>query len=336
MKKLLAISVALGCSFSFALSEPVHAFDYRQLFQSYLDGQIKGGNETQNATKLNINQRQAQLEQEIEAGVKTGQITSAEETELRNELVQIAHHEAEFLKDGTLQDPEVVKLLEEMNLLSSKINSFMTNSSTTGTGNLSHDEWFRKYGSKPNSKGYLPNAPLRQAHIDSMQAELDGNIQDALSAGYISWNESRDFQNRLNQIKNDEIIYLKDGRVDYSEEQKLLSSLRNLRHDFNEKTGYRYGYRDGRSSSHRGYRDHRNRRRRIAQKPLLHQRIAAGISQGKISRSEARELYSLENKIHNLESQLRGNHNYSFEQQKNMFKELEQLTETIDKKLLGI
>ena len=251
---------------------------------------------------------------------------------MRNELTQIAHHEAEYLKDGVLQDPEVVKLLEEMNILSAKINSYMTNTSSTGTGNLSHDEWFRKYGSKPTSTGYLPNAPLRKAHIDSMQAELDGNIQDALSSGYISWNESREFQNRLNRIKNDEMNYLKDGRIDYSEEQKLLGSLRSLKHDLNEKSGYRYGYRRRHGKSYR-YQHHR---RRTAQKPILHQRIANGLAQGKISRTEARELYNLESQIHSLETRLRGNHKYTFEQQRNMFRELEQLTETIDKKLLGI
>ena len=131
--KHLALSLTLTCTVSLALSQPVQAFDYRQLFQSYIDNQLKGNTtETQNATKLNINQRQAQLEQEIDAGVQTGQITLAEQTELRNELTQIAHHEAEYLKDGVLQDPEVVKLLEEMNILSAKINSYMTNTSSTG------------------------------------------------------------------------------------------------------------------------------------------------------------------------------------------------------------
>ncbi|HMO23109.1 MAG TPA: hypothetical protein PKC98_19275, partial [Candidatus Melainabacteria bacterium] len=186
MTNRLLISLTIASAFAVSTT-PAIALDYKELFRNYLDATLKGNSlgpdQAQSVTKTNLNNRQAELEQNIEAGVKTGQLTLAEESELRNDLVQIAHHESEYLADGTLQDPEVVKLLDELNFLSSKIKAYMENSATTGTGNLSHDEWFRKYGGRQNRGGVLENAVLRKAHIDSMEAEIDSAISQALSEG---------------------------------------------------------------------------------------------------------------------------------------------------------
>lgn len=334
MKNRLLLSLTIASVFAVSLT-PASALDYKELFRNYLDATLKGNSlspdQAQSVTKTNLNNRQAELEQNIEAGVKTGQLTPSEESELRTDLVQIAHHESEYLADGTLQDPEVVKLLDELNFLSSKIKAYMENSATTGTGNLSHDEWFRKYGGRQNSGGVLKNAELRKAHIDSMQAEIDSAISQALSEGRISWNESRDYQNTLNKIRNDELIYLKDGRIDYDEEHNLLTALRELRSKINATSGYGYGY----NSRHRGHGYGRNHGRQ-RQAPIINQRIADGITRGKLSRAEASELYRKENRIHSIETELRNSPNLSFSKQRELFREMEDLTRSIDQKLLGI
>lgn len=332
MKNRLLLSLTIASVFAVSLT-PASALDYKELFRNYLDATLKGNSlspdQAQSVTKTNLNNRQAELEQNIEAGVKTGQLTPSEESELRNDLVQIAHHESEYLADGTLQDPEVVKLLDELNFLSSKIKAYMENSATTGTGNLSHDEWFRKYGGRQNRGGVLENAVLRKAHIDSMQAEIDSAISQALSEGRISWNESRDYQNTLNKIRNDELIYLKDGRIDYDEEHNLLTGLRELRSKINATSGYGYS---ARNRGH-GYGRHHGRHR---QAPIINQRIADGIARGKLSRAEASELYRKENRIHSIETELRNSPNLSFSKQRELFREMEDLTRSIDQKLLGI
>lgn len=350
MKNRLLLSLSIVSVIAVSAT-PVHALDYKELLRNYLDSTLKGNNlspdQAQAVTKTNLNNRQAELEQNIEAGVKTGQLTPTEETELRNDLNQIAHHESEYLADGTLQDPEVVKLLDELNFLSSKIKAYMENSATTGTGNLSHDEWFKKYGGRQNRGGVLENAELRKAHIDSMQAEIDSSISQALSEGRISWNESRDYQNTLNKIRNDELIYLKDGRIDYDEEHNLLTSLRELRSKINSTSGYGYqnrhrgrgyGYGSGnRKGNGNGYGyGHSRHHSRNSQTPLINQRIADGISRGKLSRPEASELYRKENRIHSIETQLRNSPNLPFNKQRELFREMEDLTRSIDQKLLGI
>ena len=330
MKFQFALSLTVSSLLSISAALPADAIDFQELLRSYVDRQVnKNTNNTQAVVKTNINNRQAQLEQEIEAGVKTGQITSDEETELRNDLVQIAHHEATYLQDGTLQDPEVVQLLNEMNALSSKIQSYLTNKTTTGTGNLSHDAWFRKYAGKPQGTGNgpLPNAELRRAHIDAMQAELDSKIQTGVKSGYITWDDSREYLNTLNRIKQDEMSYLRDGHIDYSEEQKLLSSLRELRRKVNQDGGYAHDRR-GRKERYRG-RWHASRQ---SQKPILHQRIANKLAAGQISRSEAYRLYAKERQINELENKLRSG-GYTFQQERVMYRELEQLTKNIEDQL---
>lgn len=326
MKNKVALSLAISTIFTFGSNQAAEAVDFQGLLRSYVEKKLgRGGNsQTQQVVKTNINNRQAKLEQEIEAGVKTGQITAEEEKELRNQLVQIAHHESTYLQDGVLQDGEVIKLLAEMNALSQKIQSYLTNKTTTGTGNLSHDEWFRKYGSKPATeadKKPLPNAELRKAHIDTMQAELDSKIQDAVASGYLSWDQARTYLNDLNKIKTDEMNYLRDGYISYTEEQNLLNALRVLRRNVDLKTGYQ--------------RNNTWHAVRKAQQPILHQRIANKLSDGKITRQEAYTLYKQESEIHSLEQKLRNGSNLTFEQERDLYRKLDQLTNALESKLAG-
>ncbi|MBZ0185100.1 MAG: hypothetical protein K8F91_02535, partial [Candidatus Obscuribacterales bacterium] len=67
----------------------------------------------------------------------------------------------------------------------------------------------------------------------------------------------------------------------------------------------------------------------------LYQRIADGVATGKINRSEANTLFDMESRIHGLETQLRSTTTGDFERQRLMFRELEQLTGSIDQNLAG-
>lgn len=60
------------------------------------DGQYAGGN----SPWQNINQRQAQLDQRIDAGVRSGQLTRAEATRLRAEFQQIVRLEDRYRRNG--------------------------------------------------------------------------------------------------------------------------------------------------------------------------------------------------------------------------------------------
>ncbi|MDZ4371025.1 MAG: hypothetical protein U1C74_06345 [Phenylobacterium sp.] len=66
-----------------------------QISNQRQDGQRAGGDRWQN-----INQRQAQLDQRIDLGVRNGQLTRAEAVRLRGEFQQIARLENEYRRNG--------------------------------------------------------------------------------------------------------------------------------------------------------------------------------------------------------------------------------------------
>lgn len=67
-----------------------------------------------------INQRQAQLDQRIDAGVRSGRLTRSEANKLRSEYNGIARLEAKYRRDG-LSVRERLDLDKRFNALSRKI-----------------------------------------------------------------------------------------------------------------------------------------------------------------------------------------------------------------------
>ena len=68
---------------------------------------------------------------------------------------------------------------------------------------------------------------------------------------------------------------------------------------------------------------------------VLYQRIANGLAAGRINRTQANDLFKMENRIHDLESQLRSQSGSNFDRHRMMYNELEQLSRSIDTTLGG-
>src|SRR5688572_16365435 len=92
------------------------ALDWQDLLRGYLDS--RGGVSTadQASLKQGINARQAQIETEIDAGVASGQLTKAEEAELRADLNRVAQMEGGFLVDGNFTNVEAQSVIDELTL----------------------------------------------------------------------------------------------------------------------------------------------------------------------------------------------------------------------------
>ena len=69
----------------------------------------------------NINQRQAQLDQRIDQGVRNGSLTRYEAASLRSEFQGIARLESRYRRTGGLQGWERVDLERRFDILSAKI-----------------------------------------------------------------------------------------------------------------------------------------------------------------------------------------------------------------------
>ena len=65
----------------------------------------------------------------------------------------------------------------------------------------------------------------------------------------------------------------------------------------------------------------------------LHQKISNSLAAGKINRAEANDLFKIEMRMHDLETKLRKNVIGSFDQNRAMFKELEQLNDAVTRKV---
>ena len=114
MKKLLAIAVAAG---ALAIAAPASA----QVWQS-------------------INQRQAQLDQRIDAGVRDGSLTRAEAVRLRGQFNDLARLEASYRASGGLDMRERADLDRRFDSLSAQIR-FQRNDDQNRGGYGRGDEW---------------------------------------------------------------------------------------------------------------------------------------------------------------------------------------------------
>lgn len=172
----------------FLLSPVASANDYLDLLKSYLGTRGGAQSQTQEMVKTNINTRQAQLETEVQAGVNSGQLSSAEEQDLRSELNRIAAAEGSFLADGKLDNWEVQTLLDDLSGFSRRLDTYLTNSDTAKAASGSYnrgrgyyDTW-RRHG---RTDEVVTNQSQLQASVDARQAQLDSALEQGLNSGYI-------------------------------------------------------------------------------------------------------------------------------------------------------
>lgn len=322
-KKALALSVGLLIASPLTAS----AADFESLLRNYLGS---GGNNNvaanQNLIKSNISTRQAQLESQISSGVIAGQLTPAEERDLRAELNRIEGLEGSYLVDGNLTNIEVQHLVDELTNLTTRLQTYLTNTTTVQVGSNRHGDWFRRNGGPNAGPG---NQAQRQAHLDTQQAQIDARIEQGVTSGRLSNRESSSLRAALNQIAADEQAALADGRLSYDEQQRLLASLNTL--DTRVTTELRDAERRGRNRGPRGGRAGGGIN---AQQSLLRQRIQGGIRSGKLTRSEADQLMAKERRIADLEVRLRTTGGgLSFEESRRLNMELSQLSRDVSKQL---
>ena len=315
---------------------PSYSLNFDDLLRNYLGAGTRTSDipaSEQAIIKTNINMRQAQLESQMQAGVASGQLTPAEASDLKIQLDQIANQEGQFLSDGSYSRFEVQAMLDSLNNFSSRMNTYLTNATTTasipvpgattpvGQGR----SWYRRYSR--NNDGFLNNLAAFQADIDTKQAQLDAQITEATVQGRINWNETSSLRAELNRIAQNESQFTNRGRLSYSESQQLITELDALS---TKLTTMMNRPRNGRWD--RGGRQHGGNIN--VHQSLLRQRINAGISSGRLTRAEASRLLNEETRIAQLEDRLRASGNrLSFDEQRRLYSELDQLSAKINKEL---
>lgn len=323
---------------AFVTVAPCYSLNFDDLLRNYLGAGTRTGEisaSEQGIIKTNINTRQAQLETQMQAGVTSGQLTPQEATDLKAHLDQIANLEGQYLADGNYSRFEVQTLLDDLNNFSLRLNMYLTNASNTAsipvpgatTPLPQGRSWYRRY-SRDNS-GYLSNMAAFQADIDTKQAQLDAQITEATVQGRINWSETNQLRAELNRIAQQENQFTAGGRLSYRESQTLITDLDALTTRLTTLTSRPRSARWDRSGRHR------NVSTRIDQhQSLLRQRINAGISSGRLTRTEANRLLNEESRIAALEERLRSTNNrLSFDEQRRLFTELDQLSTKINKEL---
>jgi hypothetical protein len=133
-------------------------------------------------TWQNINARQANLDQRIDAGIRNGSLTRNEAVQLRAEFRQIAQLETRYRRDG-LSQAERRDLDRRFDALSSRIRVER------------HDN---------NGAGGWQN-------INQRQAMLDARIDQGVRSGRLNAYEARALRSEFRQIANLEASYRRNG-----------------------------------------------------------------------------------------------------------------------------
>lgn len=313
-----------------AIAPSALAVDYLDILKGYLRNPGRGvvTPQTEAVIKTNINTRQAQLETEVQAGVRSGQITPQEENDLRAELNRIAETEGKFLADGSLNNWEVETLLNDMQSFSRRLETYLTNS-TVATN--STNPWNRDSYScwrDRNSDDTVNNQTQLQASIDTRQASLDSQIEQSLSSGILNWQQARALETELNQIAAKETSFTADGRLSYRETNELLSDLDVIDNKLKAHIANYDRYRRDRGRGNRG------RRNINSTQSALRQRIEFGLRSGKLTRTEADLLIRDEQRIAELEAQLRlSGSRLSYREQRRLLTELDNLSHHVTEEL---
>ncbi len=335
MKLRIATMIALSSLLTMAPAS--YSINFDEILRNYLGGARTGSSDIspseQAIIKTNINTRQAQLETQVQAGVSSGQLSSEEEADLTAELNRIAALEGSYLADGSYNRAEVTSMLDELNNFSSKLQTYLSNATTRNNSNNRRD-WYHRYLTGPQD-GNL-NRRAFQADIDTKQAQIDAAITGGINSGQLGWSESRTLRAGLNQIAQKENEFTADGRLSYSEGKELIAQLDALNTKVTQSLAAprwnrgthgnrgRYGS-SRRSGSSSAINSHQS---------LLRQRINQGMSSGALTKSDGYRLLSEEARIDELEQRLHSNDGkLSFDEQKRLFNELDNLNRKINKEL---
>ncbi len=323
-----------GIVIAMTTPSPAFAIDFDSLVRAFTGGNTGATSSySQNFIRTNLNAKRTQLETDITSGIASGQLTSDEATDLRNDLNKISMDDSSFSSDANLTRYETQNLIDQYEAASRKLNTYLTNTATNssviGGATADSGQWFRRYGHGRNAA----NQAERRARIDTLQAEIGSLISTGVYNGKLNQVESTNFRNELNAVNLQETTALRDNRLSSEETETLANRLVSLKTAVTDATnrpswGGNWGGRRGRGG--RG-----NTHAQInTQQTLLAQRINAGIASGQLTRAEADRLLADEAKINSLNAQMTSSGGrLTWEEQKRLLNELDQLSRKINKEL---
>lgn len=308
-KRNMALSAVLGLSM-LAFGSPSYAFDFESLLRNYLGGTLGTVTSDQANLKTSINTRQAQLEADIQAGAKSGQLTPQEETDLLHQLNHVALLEGTALADGNLSIAETNNIVDELTNVSGRLHTYLTNSSVTGYAATSVSlpastrwtQWSRRYTGTGSGDTAISNQLAVQAIIDTHQAQLDASIEQGLVNGTLTWQDSHALRTEVSKVNADETTFLADGKLSFTEQQQLTDQLASIDALLKARTTLPVAY--SRPGNGHGHAYGRRRGGNRYGSPLL-RRIEAGVTSGRLTRKEADRLVRLESQALDIDRQLR-------------------------------
>jgi hypothetical protein len=329
MKKEASTALVLFYALTVAFPAPAVSQGYESLLNGFL-GRGKIDNHTQDLVQTNINTRQGQLEQEIAAGVASGQLNAAEESELRTQLTGVANMQGQYLAvgGGKLNNIQIQSLLNELSAVTTKLQAYLTNATTVSTtpNARRHDQWFRH---NRENEGYSYNRAAN-GHIDSYQAEIGASIESALTSGKISAATAQSLRTQLNATDTTQALMTADGRLAQSESDQLMVKLDAIKNKLAQEIANGQRWR-GRGN-HYGW-GHGDADTTAYGQSMLRQRIYDGLRSGKLSRSEADRLLRSEQQIASVEAQLQASGRLTHTEQRRLLADRERLNLQINQEL---
>jgi len=325
MKMKIAGSLAIASAI--LVAPYCQAQDYLDLLKGII-GKSGGSSMTQSVIITNMNTRQAQLDSQIQSGVASGQLSAQEEAELKGDLNRIANVQGQYLASGKLSDYAVEDLLNQYNNVTMKLQTYLSNGSVAANSSY-NSGWFNKYG-RGNMEGNPGDQTRFRANIDTKQALIDANINQAVMDGTLTWTEARNFRNQLNAIANTENRMLADGTLSYRDLRSIISSLRNLETQVN--IAVQSGQRNRRNniSWHR----HGSGNSIDARQSFIMQRIQRGIASGRLTQREANMLIREAQQLDSLEARLKQSRGgMSFAEQQMLTAQIAELNRKVSKEL---
>ncbi|MBK9143397.1 MAG: hypothetical protein IPM23_12915 [Candidatus Melainabacteria bacterium] len=200
--------------------------------------------------------------------------------------------------------------------------------------NIVEKKVLKKGGTNPAQANTINN-------INAMESSLTQQITDGAAAGKITAIEETELRAQLSKIAQQKASALADGKYNDPEVISLLGEMNSLGEKIKSYTDNTSVTSAAPAAAAPAAVTPAAPAAPVAApvsgtpaaSTAIYQRIADGLASGKISRDEANNLFKIESRIHDLDTQLRRNTLGDFERQRMMFRELEQLTQSIDSKL---
>ncbi|MGD9680923.1 MAG: hypothetical protein AB7W16_07050 [Candidatus Obscuribacterales bacterium] len=320
------LTTAVAAAITIGVQSPADAADFMDVLRSFVETSVGNLPYTQPTLKSSIDTRQNELQSDIQSGIITGQLAPEEEQELRYMLANVARDESSYLADGSLTTYEAQTLLNRLTEISRRLQVYLTNETTIGTGTSDHDTWFRRFGGPPTN-GRLANEEMRRAHIATQVAELDGGIEENVLNNNLNWKEASRLRQELSQIRAAQASYTSDGHMTYAEERALRDKLTSLASSLRSETGDRHHHR------HHGRWGGQSSLVKQSQS-ALRQKIRKGVQSGLLTANEASDLYRKETEIRDLERKLRQTgHRLSFKESRELLSRIDRLSREVNQEL---